>query len=71
MVYTYEVTLHRGNEDHAFIAGAPDSFGCVAHSDDQKAALRTAKDAMQCWIERARELVEPIPQPKGERLTPA
>ncbi|WP_420448072.1 type II toxin-antitoxin system HicB family antitoxin [Candidatus Palauibacter sp.] len=26
------------------------------------------KDAMQVWIDRARELRRPVPEPKGERL---
>ena len=40
----------------------------MAHGDDQEAALRNIKDAMGFWIERARELGRPVPEPKGERL---
>ena len=40
----------------------------MAHGDSQEAALRQVKEAIQLWIDTAREFGEPIPQPKGERL---
>jgi len=43
----------------------------MAHGDDQEAALRHVDEAMQLWIDTAREHGEPAPQPKGERLMPA
>ena len=63
-----EIILYWSNEDQAFIAGAPELPECMAYGDDQETALRNVKDAMQFWIERARELGRPIPQPKDERL---
>ena len=67
-MHKHEVIFYWSNEDQAFIAEAPGLPGCMAHGDDQEAALRNIKDAMQFWIERAGELGRPIPQPKGERL---
>ena len=64
----YEIVLYWSNEDQAFIAEAPELPGCMAHGDDQETALRNIKDAMQLWIDTAREFGDPIPQPKGERL---
>ena len=60
--------LYWSNEDQVFVAEAPELPGCMAHGDDQKTALGNIKDAMQCWIDRARELGRPVPEPKGERL---
>lgn len=40
----------------------------MAHGDDQESALRNVKDAMDFWIDRARELGRSVPEPKGERL---
>ena len=64
----YEIVLYWSNEDQAFVAEAPELPGCMAHGDDQETALRNIKDAMQLWIDTAREFGDPIPQPKGERL---
>ena len=67
-MYKYEIILYWSNDDEAFIAEVPELPGCMAHGDDQEAALRNIKDAMQLWIDVARECGDPIPQPKGERL---
>ena len=67
-MHKYEISLYSNNEDQAFIAEAPELPGCMTHGDDQETALRNVKGAMQFWIERARELGQPVPQPKGERL---
>ena len=67
-MHKYEIILYWSNEDQAFIAEVPELPGCMAHGDDQEAALRNVNDAMQFWIERAQELGRPVPQPKGERL---
>ena len=67
-MHKHEIILYWSNEDQAFIAEAPELPGRMAHGDDQEAALRNIKDAMQFWIERARELGRSVPQPKGERL---
>lgn len=67
-MHKYEIILYWSNEDEAFIAEVPELPGCMAHGDDQEAALRNIKDAMGFWIERAQELGRPVPEPKGERL---
>ncbi len=67
-MHKYEIILYWSNEDRAFVAEVPELPGCMAHGDDQEAALRNIKEAMGFWIYRAQELGRPIPQPKGERL---
>ena len=67
-MYRYEIILYWSNEDEAFIAVAPELPGCMAHGDDQETALENVKDAMQFWIDTARELGRPVPEPRGERL---
>lgn len=68
MLHTYEIILCWSNEDQVFVAEVPELPGCMAHGDDQERAFRNIKGAMQCWIERARELGRTVPEPKGERL---
>lgn len=67
-MYKNEIILHWSNEDQAFIAETPELPGCMAHGDDQEAALLNIKYAMQFWIEMALELGCPIPEPKGDHL---
>ena len=67
-MYKYEIILYWSNEDVAFIAGVPELPGCMAHGDSQAEALRHVNEAMQLWIDTAREFGDSIPEPKGERL---
>ena len=67
-MHRYEIILYWSNEDQAFIAEVPELPGCMAHGDSQETALRNVNDAMQLWIDTAREFGDPIPEPKGERL---
>ena len=67
-MYKYEIILYWSNEDEAFVAEVPELPGCMAHGDSQAAAMKNVNDAMQLWIDTAREFGDPIPQPKGERL---
>ena len=41
----------------------------MAHGDTQESALRHVNQATELWIDTAREFGDPIPGPKGERLT--
>ena len=67
-MHKYEIIIYWSNEDEVFIAEVPELPGCMAHGDDQEDALRNIKDAMQLWIDTAREFGDPVPQPKGRRL---
>lgn len=67
-MYKYEIILYWSNEDHAFIAEVPELAGCSAHGDTQETALKSAHEAIQLWLDTAREFGDPIPVPKGQRL---
>ena len=67
-MYRYEIIIYWSNEDNAFIAEVPELPGCIAHGDTPEKALKNAKEAMQLWIDTAKEFGDPIPEPKGERL---
>ena len=61
-MHKHEIILYWSNEDQAFIAEALELPRCMAHGDDQEAALRNIKNAIQFRIERAQELGRPSPQ---------
>ncbi len=67
-MYKYEIIIYWSKEDAAFIAEVPELPGCMAHGDTPEDALRNAKEAIQLWIDTAKECGDPVPDPKGERL---
>ena len=67
-MHKYEIIIYWSAEDNVFVAEVPELPGCSAHGETQDAALAHTKEAMQLWIDTARELGDPIPEPKGRRL---
>jgi predicted RNase H-like HicB family nuclease len=64
----YEIINYWSNEDQVFVAEVPELPGCMAHGNTEESALSNVKDAIQLWIDTAREFGDPIPEPKGRRL---
>ncbi len=67
-MFKYEIILYWSNADDAFVAEVPELPGCAAHGDTQEDALKNINQAMELWIDTAKEAGDPIPEPKGERL---
>ena len=67
-MFKYEIILYWSNADDAFVAEVPELPGCAAHGDTQENALKNINQAMELWIDTAKEAGDPIPEPKGERL---
>ena len=67
-MHKYEVILYWSSADDAFVAEVPELPGCAAHGGSAEEALRNAQEAMTLWLETARELSRPVPEPKGRRL---
>lgn len=68
MSLNYEIILYWSDEDDVFIAEVPELPGWMAHGESQESALANVKDAMELWVDTAREFGDPIPAPKGRRL---
>jgi len=64
----YEVIIYWSEEDRVFIAEVPELPGCAAHGDSPDGALGNCQDAIELWLDTAREFGRPIPEPKGRRL---
>ena len=64
----YEVIIYWSDEDQAFVAEVPELPGCMAHGPTHEAALASTKEAIQLWLDTAKEFGDPIPAPKGRRL---
>ena len=61
----YEMIIYWSEEDEAFIVEVPELPGCMADGATYQQALANAEIIIQEWIETARELGRPIPEPKG------
>jgi predicted RNase H-like HicB family nuclease len=68
LMHRYEIIMYWSNEDDAFVAEVPELPGCAAHGNTQEMALAEVKQAMDLWVDTAREFGDQIPEPKGERL---
>jgi predicted RNase H-like HicB family nuclease len=64
----YELILYWSNEDKAYVVEVPELPGCMAHGDSQESALKNINQAIELWIDTAREFGDPIPEAKGRRL---
>ena len=64
----YEVILYWSNEDAAFIAEVPELAGCAADGATRQEALANVETVIAEWLETARELGRPVPEPKGRLL---
>jgi predicted RNase H-like HicB family nuclease len=66
MMHTrYEIIIFWSEEDEAYVAEVPELPGCMADGKTYQEALSNAEQIIQEWIETARQLGRPIPQPKG------
>ena len=68
MTCKYEIILYWSDGDSVFVAEVPELSGCMAHGETHESALANAKDAIELWIETAREFGRPVPDPKVRRL---
>ena len=61
----YEVIIYWSKDDQAFIAEVPELPGCAADWATYQEALANVETVIQEWIETAKDLGRPIPEPKG------
>jgi predicted RNase H-like HicB family nuclease len=66
--FRYEVIIYWSEEDQAFIAEVPELAGCAADGGTYAEALSNVEVVIGEWIETARGLDRPIPEPKGRLL---
>ena len=64
----YEIIIYWSEDDEAFIAEAPELPGCAADGRTPREALAQVPVVAREWIETARELGWPAPEPKGRLI---
>lgn len=61
----YEIIIYWSKDDEAFVAEVPELPGCAADGATYQEALANAEIVIREWLETAKELGRPIPEPKG------
>ncbi len=64
----YEIIIYWSKADQAFIAEVPELPGCMADGATYQKALANVEVIIQEWLETAKELGRPLPEPKGRLL---
>ncbi|MFN6530626.1 type II toxin-antitoxin system HicB family antitoxin [Nostoc sp. ChiSLP03a] len=64
MMFRYEIILYWSELDRAFIAEVPELSGCAADGDTYQEALNNVELVVQEWIETAKDLGRPVPEPR-------
>ena len=60
----YHINIFYSEEDDGYIADIPDLESCSAFGATPEAALAEVGLAKAAWLESARELGKPVPQPR-------
>lgn len=68
MAPRYEILIYWSAEDSAYLAEVPELPGCMADGSSYQEALKNAEVIIREWIETARELGRPIPEPRGKLM---
>jgi predicted RNase H-like HicB family nuclease len=66
--YRYEIIIYWSEEDAAFVAEVPELPGCAADGRTHTEALANVETIIDEWIETAKSLNRPIPEPKGRLM---
>ncbi len=68
MSIKYELIIYWSEEDGLFVVEVPELPGCMADGETYDQAVSNAQRVIEDWIETARELGRPIPEPKGRLM---
>ena len=68
MSIRYEMITYWSDEDQSFVVEVPELPGSVADGETYEHAVVNAKQVIEEWLETARELGRPIPEPKGRLM---
>jgi predicted RNase H-like HicB family nuclease len=68
MTIRYELIIYWSDMDQSFIVEVPELPGCAADGVTYQEAVQNAEVVIQEWIETAKELGRPIPEPKGRLM---
>ena len=68
MSIKYELIIYWSGDDQSFVVEVPELPGCMADGETYEQAVENAQQVIAEWIETARELGRPVPDPKGRLM---
>ncbi len=68
MLIKYELVVYWSEEDQSFLVEVPELSGCMADGETYEQAVANAQHVIEQWIETARELGRPVPEPRGRLM---
>ena len=68
MSNNYEIIIYWSDEDGAFVAEVPELPGCMADGKTYQEAVANVEMIIKEWVQTAKELGRPIPQPRGRLM---
>jgi predicted RNase H-like HicB family nuclease len=66
MTNRYELIIYWSKDDNSFVVEVPELPGCMADGQTYAEAVKNAEEIIDEWIETARKLGRPIPEPRGK-----
>lgn len=67
LTYPVVITPLTAEDGGGFAATVPDLPGCMSDGETPEEALGNVRDAIEAWIEMARELGHAVPEPSRRR----
>ncbi len=61
--HKYLVIIEWSEEDQVYVAEVPELLGCATHGGTLEQAAENVSEAIESWIEGAKEANYPIPEP--------
>lgn len=68
MASRYEMIIYWSGSDECYVVEVPELSGCMADEESYRHALKNAERVIDEWIETAREIDRPIPEPMGKLM---
>ena len=62
----YELIIYWSRADESFVVEIPELPGCMADGASYEEAVANAQTVIQEWLDAARALGRPIPDPRGK-----
>ncbi len=64
----YEMIIYWSKEDDAYVVEVPELSGCMADGATYEEAVANGQVVIQEWIETAKAIGRPVPEPKGRLM---
>ena len=67
--YPFEISPLSEEEGGGYLISFPDLPGCISDGETIEAAIKNGVDAIDSWIETAKEFNDPIPEPGSSQAS--